>query len=171
MHRALVSFLALVAAASTASVTEAFEREWRVGGGAGIATLDDAGLGPSVDVHAAYGLTDMFDVNLDMLGSRHRGDASTDVFSASLGAAYKIDILEWIPYVVVEAGAYHYGGDPGPNGEEGLVPGASIGLGLDYLVSRSFSLGLMLRQHTSFSDGLSFPYLSANLRADYRWGW
>jgi hypothetical protein len=168
----LVPLAAVVAAAGLCPArAAAFEREWRVGLGGGLAAVDEVGLGPALDVHGAYGLSDLFDVNLELLGSRHRADGSTDVLSAAAGMSYKIDVFQWIPYVEVAGGLYYYGGDGGPNGEKGVEPGASAALGLDYLVSRSFSLGLQVRQHASFSDGLSLPYLTSTLRAAYRWGW
>jgi hypothetical protein len=170
-QRFLVS--TLLSSALLAAVTDAraLDREWRAGGGVGAAHLGDAGFGPSLNLHGAYGLSDLFDLNLELLGSRHRTSGSADVLSAAAGISYKIDVFQWIPYVQLAGGLYYYGGDGGPNGESGLEPGASVGLGLDYLFSRSFSLGVLLREHASFSDGLSFPYLSGNLRAAYRWGW
>jgi hypothetical protein len=156
----------------SSSAAGAFERQWRLGGGLGGATLDGAGLGPAVGVHGGYGLSDMFDLQLELVGSRHRGqDAETDVVSASAGISYKVDVFEWIPYVLLTGGAYHYGGDVGPNGEAGLQAGASVGVGLDYMWSRAFAVGVQLRQHTSFSDGVAFSYRTGLLRAEYRWGW
>lgn len=167
----MVRLAALVAVTLGAGSASAFERQWRVGGGLGAAHLDGAGFAPALGAHAAYGLSDMFDVHLELLGSRHRASGSTDVLSAAAGLSYKVDVFQWIPYIVVTGGAYHYGGDPGPNGEEGVEAGVALGVGLDYLASRELSLGVQLRQHTSFADGLSFPYLSGLLRAEYRWGW
>jgi hypothetical protein len=171
MPRALVPALIVVTLVGLEGSAAAFERQWRLGGGAGIAALDDAGIGAAVDAHAAYGLSDLFDVNVELLGSRHFEDPERNVLSASAGMSYKIDVFQWVPYLVLLGGLYHYGGEGGPNGERGFEPGASIGIGLDYLFSRKLAMGAQFRQHTSFSDGLSFPYLSATLRAEYRWGW
>jgi hypothetical protein len=157
---------------------EAFERPWRVGGGIGVETLPGSDIGPALGVHTAYGVSDYFDLHLEILGSQHGGVDATRIGSASLGISYKIDVFQWIPYVGVSAGAYYYDGTPGPHGEHGFEPGASVGGGLDYLFSRSFSMGAALRQHSSFRGGLSFSpcwagvcaALTILLRAEYRWG-
>src|SRR5690606_14890631 len=88
-----------------------FERQWHLGGGPGIvnASPSDIGLGVGLNGYAAYGLSDMFDVKLDLAGSSHEvelGDYSERhmLYTASLGVAYKIDIIEWIPYIGVHAG-------------------------------------------------------------------
>lgn len=160
---ALVWLASLPAAAS--------ERQWRIGGGAGVAALRGSTAGPAIDGHAAYGLSDLFDVHLELLGSRHFKGEDTTVFSASAGLSYKVDVFQWVPYVGLFGGYYWYGGRPGPNGESGHEAGASIGAGLDYLISRELSLGAQIREHASFTDGLSFPYFNASLRAEYRWGY
>jgi hypothetical protein len=113
----------------------------------------------------------MFDLHLELLGSRNGGADGTDIFSASAGISYKIDVFEWVPYVGLFGGYYYFGGLAGPNGERGSTAGASIGVGLDYLVSRSVALGAQVRWHATFTDGLAFPYLSALARCEYRWGW
>lgn len=149
---------------------QAFEKQWRVGGGAGLATLRHAPVGPALDLHGAYGLNDMFDAQLELLWSRHGGADGTDILSASAGLSYKIDVFEWVPYVGLLGGYYHYLGAPGPDGESGPEPGASIVLGLDHLFTRNFSMGAQVRWHASFADGVAFPYFNALLRAEYRWG-
>jgi hypothetical protein len=167
----LVSAAILAAAVAFAPDAAAFEREWHVGGKLGGAALKGAPLGLAVNVHGAYGLSDMFDAVIEVTASRHGWSNGTDVFSASAGLAYKIDVLEWIPYVGLLAGYYHYAGMPGPNGEHGPEFGAAISAGVDYLVSREFVLGVDLRAHMSFEDGFSFPYYTGLLGAEYRWGW
>ena len=159
-----------VASAAAATDALAFEDEWRVGGRAGIATLSGRGMGPALGLHAGYALSDMFDVTFEGLASRHDGSDGTDVMSAALGLAYKIDVFEWIPYVAVLGGYYHYAGLPGPDGERGSEIGGAGQAGLDYLVSRSFGLGAELRWHASLRDGLSLPLFSATLGAAYRFG-
>jgi hypothetical protein len=171
MPRSIVSLLWVIGLLTIQQSSAAYERQWRVGGGLGLATLQGAGLGAAIDTHGAYGLSDMFDVHIELLGSRHTRETDFNVLSASTGVSYKIDVLQWIPYVILMGGVYHYGGEGGPNGERGIEPGASVGGGLDYLFSRDLAVGAQLRQHASFTDGLSFPYFSATLRAEYRWGW
>jgi len=166
-----VSVTLFAAIVGTAAPAAAFEREWHLGGKLGGALLKGAPLGPAVNVHGAYGLSDMFDAVIELTASRHGWSNGTDVMSATAGLAYKIDVLEWVPYAGLLAGYYHYAGTPGPNGEHGPEFGAAISLGVDYLVSREFAIGVDLRAHTSFVDGFSFPYSTGVLGAEYRWGW
>lgn len=157
-------FAVLVAAPGRA---HAFEDEWHAGLRAGAASLAHRGWGPAVGLHGAYGISDMFDVSLEGLASWH-GD--TDVYSGSVGLVYKIDVLEWIPYVGISAGYYDYARRPGPNGESGSEIGASVQLGLDYLFTRNWAAIADVRWHASFHDGVNFPLFSATLGAEYRWG-
>jgi hypothetical protein len=148
----------------------AADQEWHAGVRAGVASLAGQGVGPAIGVHGAYGLGDMFDVTAELLGSRHGGASGTDVLSASAGLAYKIDVLQWIPYVAVLGGYYHYGGAPGPDGERGSEVGASAQIGIDYLVMRQLAIGADVRWHASFHGGMDIPLVSATLGAEYRWG-
>jgi hypothetical protein len=82
-----------------------------LGGGLGVANPTHAGVrpGPAVDLYAAYGLTDMFDVKLDLVASDHAVDGLDDryrTFLGTLGLAYKIDVIEWIPYLGLSAGLW-----------------------------------------------------------------
>jgi hypothetical protein len=161
------------------------EEEWHLGGRAGVGVLSGLGAGPAFGLHGAYGLSDMFDVTLELNESHHFGGELTaevpgqaprqkgaaDVLSASAGLSYKIDVFEWIPYVTTLAGYYAYLGEPGPHGEHGSEFGASIQIGLDYLPMRELAFGADVRWHASFVDGFSFPLFTATLGAEYRWGW
>src|SRR5690606_41512190 len=90
----------------------AFEDVWHAGGGLGAvnASASDVGLGIGANAYAAYGLNDMFDLKLDLAASSHAVEVVSGaseryrVLTATLGAAYKIDIIEWIPYFGVHAG-------------------------------------------------------------------
>jgi hypothetical protein len=171
-------FAALFAASAAFAVAvlgtrsaRATEQEWRAGGRAGIAVLSKTGVEPALGLHGAYGINDIFDATVEVLGSHHVSGSGTDVLSASAGIAYKIDVFQWIPYVALLGGWYGYGGAPGPHGEHGSEFGASIQLGVDYLVMRELSLGADVRWHASFHDGFSVPLFTTTLGAEYRWGW
>jgi hypothetical protein len=52
-----------------------------------------------------------------------------------------------------------------------FLGGLSIAAGLDYRLSRSFAIGVALRQHM-VTDPNTYPSLSqAFARAEYTWGW
>src|SRR5690606_20768153 len=119
-------------------------------------------------------LSDMFDVKLDLAGSSHEvelGDYSERhmLYTASLGVAYKIDIIEWIPYIGVHAGYMFFdlpeASDLDMERNDFILGGM---LGLDYAVTRAFGLGLMNRLHIPLSGS---NLVDLFLRAEYRWGW
>jgi len=177
--RALYGSAALVATLLGSSPASAFERQWHLGGGLGVASFagGEANIGPALGVHGAYGLSDMFDLRGELTGSTHTLDDGRrlNLYSASIGLAYKIDVLEWIPYVGLLVGSYIFSGDGKPANQSGGFIGVSTMLGIDYALSRSFGLGLQLRYHgglydppTSLTDG---AYFTGLLRAEYRWGW
>ena len=166
--RAAIGTAMVVFAASVPAA--AFERQWRVGGGGGIAILTDAPVGPAVGAHLGYGISDLFDWNVELLASRHFDDEPTTVGSVATGLSYKIDVFEWIPYAGLLGTAYVFDGAPGPNGESGLELGASVFGGLDHLFSRDLAAGIQIREHAIVSDGVNFPYFTVTLRVEHRWG-
>lgn len=177
MHRSPILGVAL-ALAFVAQPALAFERQWHLGGSLGAAIWADGGVpaGPALGAHGAYGLSDTFDLKLEVLASSHsRGSEALTWFGASTGLAYKLDVLRWVPYAGVQVGYYSLSGSLRPDPLSGGEPGMSIDLGLDYAFSRRFGLGLELRYHGFLGDPLASlgaaPLLTGLLRAEYRWGW
>jgi len=128
-------------------------------------------LGWGVGAHGAYALSDMFDAELELLGT-HNGSSlgtSTDVMAATAGVAYKVDILRVVPYAGLLGGYYHWGGAPGPNGESGSAVGASFQIGADFLLTREVALSLDYRWHFSFKEEFYAPLRTLMLGAEYRW--
>jgi hypothetical protein len=174
---ALFGVLAFSSAVFASRSAGAFEREWHLGAGVGLGSYagTDGGASPVLGLHAAYGLSDMFDARLELVASRHpsSGDRTLDIYSAAAGIAYKIDILEWVPYAGVLGGVYLFDGEPKP--EDGKNVALSAILGLDYEWSRSLGLGAELRYNgllldapKSFTDA---AYFTGILHAEYRFGW
>lgn len=154
---------------------EAFDNDWHVGAKGGLAVLDGKDLGPAVGIHGAYELSDMFDAELELTGSRNSDatGAQTQIFGATAGVAYKIDILQLVPYVGALGGYYDYMQAPGPHGESGSEFGMAIQVGLDYLLTRNVALSFDFRTHLSFHDGFTSAYMPLQtflLGAEYRWG-
>jgi hypothetical protein len=151
----------------------AFEREWHLGAGAGaVIPSGDYELGPALGLYAAYGISDVFDVRLELAGSRHgieQGDA-VNVLSGALGLVYKIDIIEWVPWAGVTGG--YYISIPRPLDEAGL-PRASfsggVTAGVDYALTRSVGLGASFREDFLVGEGTNVTLLF--LRGEYRFGW
>jgi hypothetical protein len=156
----------------------AFERQWHVGGGLGVAsfTESDTTIGPALEAYAAYGLSDVFDLRTQLLVSRHtRFDRAFEPLAITGGLVYKVDVLTWIPYFGVEFGYYRFFGESLPDGLSEHEPGISLDLGLDYLLSPSIGLGIELRYHGFLSDSMAglvdAAFLTGLLRAEYHWGW
>jgi hypothetical protein len=150
----------------------AFEREWHLGAGAGVAfPPGEYAMGPELAVHGAYGVSDVFDIRLELAGAKHAHDVLPDatVLSGAAGLAYKLDIIEWVPYGGVLAG--YLWSDQDPLVLDGLAPSVTLGLivGLDYGFSRHFALGIAYREDFMLRDGSA--YGSLFLRGEYRWGW
>src|SRR6187399_2202043 len=77
----------------------AFDEQWHVGGGLGVVRVspEPVGLGPAVDVYAAYRLSDMFDIKLDLAASSHAFEVTAEtserrsIFTGTAGISYKLD--------------------------------------------------------------------------------
>ncbi len=146
----------------------AFERQWHVGGGFGVASESgDHDLGLVLGLHGAYGLSDVFDVRLELQGSRNDiGGIPVSLYFARAGLAYKLDVLEWIPYVGGSAGGLSAVWDDGAT----IRPCAGGFVGLDYAVSRHVGVGGFF--------ALDYVFANPNLvvgtglvRGEYRFGW
>jgi len=96
----------------------AFERQWHAGAGLGISAYPRYyPVGPALGLNAAYGISDVFDLKLELLGSDHSYSADPGLapakavpFSAVLGLSYKLDVLQWIPYFALLGGYSHISG-------------------------------------------------------------
>lgn len=162
--------LSCFAAFCLAPSASAFERQWHLGGGLGAATFaEDYGTGPAASLYAAYGISDMFDVRLELTGSRHAWgeDKLAWGYSGAAGLAYKVDVLSWVPYFGLLAGYQGFSGDTAADSGWAEL---SIPLGLDYSPSRSFAIGAQIRSSALIRNAVTVSghFL---LRAEYRWGY
>lgn len=163
---------------------EAFEREWHLGAAAGTASGNGLTLSPAVGVYGAYGLSDVFDVRLELTArGYHLGEPQDpNAVSAMAGLVYKLDVLRWVPWAGVYAGYLTFLDNPNPPQKPGTkatrapLPfkerdvALGFGIGLDYAFSRNFGCGVTLRGDESLG-GSSASSLESMLRLEYRWGW
>ena len=179
MRGVVLGILCGAAAWLAPSHARAFEREWHVGGGVGITAYPHHySAGPSLGLNAAYGISDVFDLKLELLGSTHSyspgGSSPSErgaAYSAAAGLSYKLDILQWIPYGAALIGYQHIAG-PIPASEPFRRDDAILALvlGLDYAATRNFGLGASFRTNfllSTFDEGEAFTTM---LRAEYHWG-
>jgi Outer membrane protein beta-barrel domain len=175
----LFSFALAVPGLLVSGRAHAFEREWHVGGGLGLTAYPQYySAGPAVGLNAGYGISDVFDLKLELLGSWHSYDPNSALptkhavpFSVAAGLSYKLDVLQWIPYAAVLVGFQDVNGTL-PVGEpfhrdDGI---AALVLGLDYAMTRNFGLGLSLRTDMLLSSPTSGEAVTTMLRAEYHWG-
>lgn len=186
--RGLRSTLALCAGLTLAAApgeARAFERQWHLGAQASYAMYVDytatALHGVGGTVYATYGLNDTFNLLVD--ASVHSLPEKGYVLGGvSVGAAYVLDVLEWVPYAGLTVGAFDAfstspaGCPPSPSGQLAAEChlgrlGVSVPVGLDYQLSRSFALGAQARYHLLFFGPGVEQLLTVGLKAELLWGY
>lgn len=175
---ALLSAAAATAALLSAAPAEAFERQWHAGAAFGYALLTDPGTYPGFGgrLHLAYGLTDSFNALVELDFATHPG-GKIFAFGGSAGAAYVIDILQWVPYVGLTVGGYDLarttlcGGAGEPACHDGRFA-VAVPFGLDYVITREFAIGVA-GKYALLIPAAEFPgsYFTAYARAEFIWGY
>jgi hypothetical protein len=187
----LLSVLALSAVGAFAVLSfapksaYAVEREHHIGLDTGLSMLkvgdkSTLSVGAGAGAHYSYGITDQFNFmaegafSLVAIGEDKGKDIPktrpASVSHASAGIAYVFDVLSWVPYAGILVGGYYMAGGSLDGGK--VLGGAQLIVGLDYRITRKFSLGLALHQHVIFTDASTYPsYSNGFLRAEYVWGW
>jgi hypothetical protein len=180
----LAGALAGLAISLACGEADAFERQWHAGIGLGYAVVSAGGAqsGFGGGLHLTYGLTDAFNLMFEGDFTAHSKSGEWILLpSASLGVGYVIDILRWVPYVGLMAGAYDVmslaDGCDASNPNTGFpLPchsarvGGSIPFGLDYQIDRSFAVGFAGRYHLLLGGPYPGSYLTLFGRAEYMWG-
>ena len=183
--RSLLAPLVVLAALSHASAAEAVEREHHIGLDAGLSMLkiDDKSTMSvccGVGGHYAYGLTDAFNfmaegafsvVSLkEDMTDKTPHTRPTTLSHVAAGVAYVLDVLTYVPYAGLLVGGYALGG--GTLDSTLYLPGFEIALGLDYKLSRQWSVGFAVRQTAFLAKTSTYPsYTNAFMRFEYVWGW
>jgi hypothetical protein len=171
--------LSVAVSVVVASRAQAFEREWHTGGGLGVTVYPHYySVGPSIGLNGAYGISDAFDLKLELLGSFHDYTASSpsptqhaEPLSIVGGLSYKLDVLQWIPYGAVLVGYQHVAGalPVGKPFRRDDLLGAVV-LGLDYEMTRNLGLGGSIRVQMPLSSPSQGEAVTMMLRAEYHWG-
>lgn len=148
----------------------AFERQWHLGAAASfVAPNQSRANGYGAGLYASYGMSDVFDVRAELRSSFHEKLGDRGAFSlhtGALGLCYKLDILEWIPYLGVRAGYFEQaGGLGGWDRRGGFVGGFA---GVDHAFSRSWAAGVEVATDQLLAEGL---LSAASFRVEYRWGY
>jgi len=169
---ASLGVFALLGSVVLARPAHAFERQWHVGAAGGVAAGDGLKLSPALGAYAAYGLSDVFDVRVEVTARGYELGRSEDphAVAAAAGLVYKLDVLRWVPWGGVYAGYLGFLRSPREElryrQHDALL---GFGLGLDYAYSRGLGLGITLRTDLPVSV-TAVAQVDALLRVEYRWG-
>jgi hypothetical protein len=174
----------LLAGGTLATRAGAVEREHALGVDAGPAVLVIADkstpdVGGTVGLHYSYGLSDAFNLvasagwSLLAVGNLQDGSSPptrpTNMTNVNAGVAYVLDVLQWVPWISGELGGYALQG--GTIGGVKLDVGVAVGLGLDYKLNRSWSVGVAVHQHFLLDMSTYPSFTQALARFEYVWGW
>ena len=173
--RAALPALALGAAVlAGAGGAAAADPPWHVGASFGYAALfvDSTWHGFGGGAQLAYELNDTFRLLADLDATEHPSPRWL-VVSGAVGAAYVLDVLEWVPWAGAEIGpAALLSGAPTCGHAQ---PCASLSLdlavpfGLDYRISKRFNVGVGGRFQMLLGSS-QWTALSVGARAEYVWG-
>jgi hypothetical protein len=174
---------------ATLGEARAASGQWQAGGRLGLAWLDAAGFGPSLEAYLRQGLSDSFDFDLQVLASIHPFQSDSKIpqqfgtsdsdFAWQLTVApaviYRWDVLRVVPFIGAGPGLY-LGRGSGANRDgtdrETLQFGATARLGVDYLASRNVVLSVQTSTHLVLADGgVRLPWLQVGIGFGHAWGW
>lgn len=171
----------LVAAASLLARPAAADKGLkRVGLQAGFAGLSSEGsfAGYGGGLTLGYGLSDAWTLRVDGTASSNqatdKGGRSL-VLGQSVGVQYALDVIEFVPFFGVYASLYELRG--GGLKSTQWKPAVSLGVGLDWIATRSFTFGVDVRIHALPADFVGSPsdptpfYQTTLAKAEYTWGW
>ena len=93
------------------------------------------------------------------------------VSDVALGARYAFDVIQYVPWIGVNA-LFYPSGPPELGSPTPALFGAELEVGLTYRVDREWSIGgrIALQSATSDLGGLSL-YASAGINVGYHWRW
>jgi hypothetical protein len=182
--RAACAACAGLLAVTSARPALAFERQQHVGADLGGAVLSTNGgsskFGGSAGLHYTYGVLDSLNLVFEVAAFGFGIDARPAkgapppepgvVATAAGGAMYILDVLRWVPYGGVLLGAAYATGGLLDQGFGTLD--VQLALGVDYQLSRSWTVGVTYRQHMFVAKMTDYPEFTAlGLRFEYTWGW
>jgi hypothetical protein len=134
-----------------------------------LTTVTASGVGIGLD--AAYALGVGFALKLSGGYSIHPSaifdGRSIGVGHANFGLSYSLDASRLVVTFDAAPGFYAHGQ---PDGTTGYEVGAMVGISIDYLVTRHFLVGVMLRYHIFLSNTSQFPaYFQVGPRFGLQW--
>ena len=159
------------------------EHHLGIGGGLGILKIDDkstASIGPGLALHYAYQVTDAFRFMTEFSSTivAKNEIPAPDVprtrptgFDAfGIGVGYVLDVTRnWAPYGGVMASGTALTG--GTLDKPLFTFGVQLAVGVDYMLTSHFAIGIALREHLLLTEMSKYPsFYSGYLRAEFVWG-
>jgi opacity protein-like surface antigen len=161
----------------------AYERQQHLGlqlGGTLMSTPNGGTpFGGNFGLHYTYGLSDALnlvveaDISGFVVGTEPAKNPPAQpgfVSTGGVGLMYVFDVLRWVPYAGGIAGAGIF--DGGYLGAPLIAPDLQLALGVDYEITRSWTIGVAYRQHFFVTQMTAYPeFTTLGLRFEYVWGW
>jgi hypothetical protein len=168
--RALVVSLATAAVLLAARPASAYERQWHAGASFGyLGGWNGPGHGFGGGLDIGYGVRDWLDVVGAVDVSYHPANKLV-IPTVAAGVRFTFDFVQVVPHVGLLVGF----GDMAPVGGLGgnlARLDLAVPFGVDYQVSRSFTIGVAGRFQVLLANGTPSPMLGAFARATYVWGY
>ncbi len=172
MRSSILASAALAAVLLASSSAAAYERQWHAGASFGyIGGWNGVGHGLGGGLDLGYGVKDWLDVTASLDVSYH--PASKIVIpSGTAGVRFAFDVLQVVPYIGAEVGAAGAVLTSGCTADCSAAKLAvALPFGVDYQLSRSFTIGASGRFQLLLLGGSATPMLGAFARAQYVWGY
>lgn len=183
-----MSFSAVFAVVAAWSCeAEAYERQWQAAFGLGYSQLYNGGgttaakgilPGFGANLGLSYGINDAWNVIGRADFSFQPGATPVFVAGGGAGIAYVLDVLQWVPWLGVTVDGYGVMAlDPCVATNDLSCSNGRLGFsglgGIDYQVSRSFSIGGVARYGVLLlgNQNAVDQTLAVSLRAQYIWGY
>ena len=173
----------LVCALALPRGAEAYERQQHFGLSLGGTLMSTPGggtpFGGNLGLHYTYGLSDALnlvvegDISGFVVGTEPAKNPPAQpafVSTGGVGLMYVFDVLRWVPYAGGIAGAGIFNG--GYLGAPLIAPDLQIAVGVDYQITRSWTVGVAYRQHLFLTQMTAYPeFTTLGARFEYVWGW
>ncbi len=96
----------------------------------------------------------------------HAKGENFQIHQISAGARYRLDVFEYVPWLEISPAVFFSSGGSGPSAVDA---GVEAGLGIDWLLGATWSVGMGARYFRLFGEEKFPAYLLAGLRLGYRW--
>lgn len=169
----LASAAALAAVILASPRASAYERQWHAGLDVGyLGGWNGVGHGFASGVNLGYGVKDWLDV-VGAVDVSYHPSSKVVIPTITGGVRFVFDVLQVVPHIGLLVGFADQVAVGCGAGVSCNVPRFDLALpfGVDYQVSRAFTIGASGRFQVLLANGSATPMLGAFVRAQYTWGY